>query len=217
MTVRSILFDMDGLLIDSEVLSREIIEGLIAEAGFSMSDEQYTHLIGKNLSVGAQYMRALYGSIDTDRIYREYGRRYFEAVDAGRLRAKPGAGALLDECDRRGIRKAVASSNLKECVYTCLGRLHMLERMDVLVHDGMGAKGKPAPDLFLLAAQLLGERPQDCLVLEDSHAGIEAAHAAGIPAILVPDLVPPTPEILALCAAQKKDLFGVIDFLRENA
>ncbi len=85
--------------------------------------------------------------------------------------------------------------------------------MEVIVHDGMGARGKPAPDLFLLAAEKLGADKSQSLVLEDSYAGVMAAHAAGIPVIVIPDLLSPNDEMRRVALACERSLFDIIPYL----
>ena len=213
MRVKNILFDMDGLLINSEFLSRQIFREILAEFGREISDAQYREMIGKTLDSGVAILESFFPDLDCRQLYGEYGRRYFTAVDNGRLTAKPGAQELLDACRDRGVRCAVASSNIRESVVTCLQKLGLYDYMDVVVHDGMGARGKPAPDLFLLAAERLGADKSQTLVLEDSYAGVMAAHAADIPVVVVPDLIPPNEKMLAVAKACEASLFDVIPYL----
>ena len=89
--------------------------------------------------------------------------------------------------------------------------------MDAVSHSKLVERGKPAPDLFLKAAELLGSEPSECIVLEDSYNGIRAAHAAGMIPICIPDLRHPSPGILDLCAAVLPDLGAVADWLDRNS
>lgn len=213
MVVKNILFDMDGLLINSEFLSRQIFRELLAEQRREISDAQYREMIGKTLASGVAILETFFPDLDCRWLYDEYGRRYFIAVENGRLTAKPGAKELLEACRERGVRCAVASSNIREAVVGCLQKLGLYEYMDVIVHDGMGARGKPAPDLFLLAAERLGADKPQTLVLEDSYAGVMAAHAAGIPVIVIPDLIAPNAEMLSVAKACENTLFDIIPYL----
>lgn len=215
--LEAILFDMDGLLVDSEALSFEIIGELAAQNGYSLSKEQYCQLIGKSQEEGFRILSRLCPGADARAVYDRYHALYLGAVAAGRLRLKPGVRTLLDACDARGIKKAVVSSNMESYLRANLAAVGLADRFDALVYDGMAEKAKPAPDLFLVGAELLGVRDKAaCLVLEDSEAGIRAGHAAGMPVITVPDLIEPPAPVLALCrrrAASLEEVAGLLDEL----
>jgi len=119
------------------------------------------------------------------------------------LERKPGAIELLDHLDSLAIPKALATSSPRSLAMSCLGDL--ATRFAALAFGDEVEHSKPSPDLFLLAAQRLGVTPSDCLVLEDSEAGVRAARAAGMDVIMVPDLIEPSEEIakmaLRVCAS----------------
>ncbi len=208
LTVQAVLFDMDGLMINSEQLVYEIMRDYY---GADFPIEFYTQLIGISDAESQTLLRDGYPDryLDTNQLMQEYNRR----IEAGHLQAKPGLIALLDTLDLFGIPKAVASSNKLPPIERCLQSIGVRDRFEVIVCDGMGARCKPAPDLFLRAAELLRQPPQHCLVLEDSAAGIRAGHAAECPVIMVPDLFQPTQEIEKLCHAVVPSLFVVNEFI----
>lgn len=214
--LEAILFDMDGLLVDSEALSYEIIAELAAQKGFSLSKEQYCTLIGQSQEDGIRILDALCPGVGAREVYDRFQTRYITAVAAGRLRLKPGVRELLDACEARGIKKAVVSSNLETYVRTNLAAAGISGRFDAIVFDGMAEQAKPAPDLFLVGARLLGVRDRRaCLVLEDSEAGIRAGHAAGMPVINIPDLIVPAAPVRALCLRCTGSLAEVAGYLDE--
>ena len=94
-----------------------------------------------------------------------------------------------------------------------LKSIGVLSRLDAIVYDGLVQRVKPFPDLFLKASELLDAQPEECLVLEDSTAGVQAACAAHIPVIVIPDLIPPTEETLKICLARMDSLLDVRDYI----
>lgn len=214
MKTRFILFDIDGLMVDSEKLSFSLIQEIVREHGFDLSLDFYRQTIGVNQKIGARLFTEAYPGIDGQRdIYDVFTPRYETAVKQGRLEPKPGLFELLNELDRRNIRRAAASSNVKRVVMANLTSIGALSRMDALIYDGMVKHVKPFPDLFLKAAELLGAFPDECLVLEDSTAGVKAAHAAQMPVIVIPDLIEPTAETLSLCLDRMDSLSDVRDYI----
>ena len=128
-----------------------------------------------------------------------------------------GAGELLSYLRQRGYGTAVASSSTRDRALNLLDRHGVTEYFHQFVFAGEVEQGKPAPDVFLKACEKLGRAPGDCLVLEDSGAGIQAAHAAGIPVICVPDLKTPERRFLDMTAAVCPSLWEVIPFLEERS
>ena len=217
MDTKCILFDIDGLMVDSEKLTFTLIREILREHGFDLSLDFYRKTIGRNQKIGAQLFTDAFPGIDGQRdVYDVFEGRYEGAVREGRLEPKPGLFELLDELDRRNIRRAVASSNVERVVMANLKSIGVFSRLDAIVYDGLVQRVKPFPDLFVKAAELLGAQPEECLVLEDSTAGVQAARAAGIPVIVIPDLIPPTEETLKICLARMDSLLDVRNFLVEN-
>ncbi|MEG1384133.1 MAG: HAD family phosphatase [Oscillospiraceae bacterium] len=216
MAINYILFDMDGLLTDSERLSFETLHEIINEYGFELDRKQYCNIIGKNNDACKRLLQEMFLGLNGTEVIAEYGVRFSKAVNDGKLYLKKGVHEILDLCDRLGIKKAVASSNNGKYVRFSLGSCGILDRMDLLVYDEMVANAKPAPDLFLKAAELLNAPHDECLVLEDSYAGVMAAHAAGIPVIVVPDMIAPNEEILSMCVRSADSLLDVIDYINST-
>ena len=139
--------------------------------------------------------------------------RHFEILAATRLALKPGAIELLDTLDDLGLPRAIATSSARETVEHHLQFHDLVGRFHHIVGHGDYAVGKPAPDPFLKAAELLGVEPRSCLALEDSHNGVRSAAAACMMTVMVPDLLEPTDEIRGLCAFVARDLHEVRDLL----
>lgn len=209
---------MDGVIIDSEIVSYEIIRDILETMGHDLTIEEYAKTIGKNVAaVSAHYEQLVPDNHVRRNIIAEYAEQYEDLVREGHQRIKPGVIELLNELDRLGLKRALASSNTGYMVNLNLDTLGISGRFDALVFDGMVAHAKPFPDLFLKAAELTETSPERCLVIEDSLAGVRAAHAANIPVIVVPDIIELPSDALALCERRCDNLLGVIDYLREQA
>lgn len=204
----AVVFDMDGLLFDSEALYREAILAAAAELGHAFTATDFLALIGLPWSVNRMTLQRHIGAAgDVDAFHASWMRHYEARTPA--LALKPGAAAILDRLDALRLPRAICTSSSHTTVDHNL-RLHGLTtRFDAIVAAGDYARGKPAPDPFLRAAGALGLPPERCLALEDSANGIRAAAAAGMRTVMVPDLLPPTEEIRCLCEAVVTDLHEI--------
>ncbi|MGB9594014.1 MAG: HAD family hydrolase [Anaerolineae bacterium] len=210
----AVILDMDGLMLDSERMARDAWRRALADWGLVLPDGLYFQLIGREAADTKSILARAYGpALPVEEAYARKQRYLEEAMLRGGIPTKPGLHALLDFLDARGIRKAVASSTHRPLVIQKLRLTGLLGRFDVLVCGDEVRNGKPAPDVFLLAAERLGVRAGDCIVLEDSEAGIRAARAAGMTPILVPDLKPPSPEVAALAHRVFPSLEHVREYL----
>ncbi|MBQ4240170.1 MAG: HAD family phosphatase [Oscillospiraceae bacterium] len=218
MKITSILLDNDGLLVDSERVTFEIWRDIFARHGYDLTLETYCEVTGMTEASTAKHISERFPGLDPYKVvFAEWDATYEVLAPAGGVPLKKGAVELLDYADSRGFRKAVASSNSLYWIKTLLTANGIFDRIDAVSYDKLVEHGKPAPDLFLKAAELLGSRPEECVVLEDSSNGIRAAHAAGMIPICIPDLRQPSDEIKALCAAVLPDLGAVAEWLAENA
>jgi beta-phosphoglucomutase-like phosphatase (HAD superfamily) len=193
------IFDMDGLLIDSE---RPIMAAWIEAAralDIELSHSQYMQVVGLATSESQLILAALLGGDEA----------YLHAIDGGRRRLqlertdgtpmfpiKAGAAEFLDALRERGIRCAVASSSTRGQIQACLGSLDLLHHFSAFAGGDEVARAKPDPALYLLAAQRLGVAPADCIAFEDSENGAKAALAAGMRVVVVPDLKHPPAAIV---------------------
>jgi HAD superfamily hydrolase (TIGR01509 family) len=214
--VRAVVFDMDGLLFDSEKLHARAALTAAKEIGCELDMEVFRRLLGT--TEARRILLAHYGdSYPFDALRAAWGRQ-FKLLAATELELKPGALDLLDLLDELGLPRAIATSSSHAAARSHLALHGLPERFHAVVAFGDYAASKPAADPFLKAAERLAVDPRDCLALEDSHNGIRAASAAGMMAIMVPDLIEPTEEIQRLCFVMRSlhDVRTLISSIRHE-
>lgn len=193
---RGVIFDMDGLMLDTEPVYRGAWQRAAADVGHVITDEMYGGFIGQTT---AQCDAALLRHFGPEYPYAEFKlrrRAYWDAhVNELGIGRKAGLAELLDHLDEDGLTKGVATSTTRGDALICLGEL--ASRFDAITTGDEVENSKPAPDIFLLAARRLGLTPEQCLVLEDSEPGARAGLAAGMTVIIVPDLNAPPDDLAA--------------------
>jgi HAD superfamily hydrolase (TIGR01509 family) len=196
--IRAVVMDMDGLMLDTEGMSRIAWLRTLAEWGLSIAEEQYLQLIGLTVADVGKIMRGWYGAgIPFDAIYARKLALVDEIIASEGIPKKTGLGAFLAAADALGLRKAVATSTGRERAIHKLNISGLPGVFDVVAGGDEVARGKPAPDLFLLAAERLGIPPMECLAFEDSDPGVLSARDAGMRVVIIPDQKPPSPEAAA--------------------
>jgi beta-phosphoglucomutase-like phosphatase (HAD superfamily) len=211
--VRAVVFDMDGLLVDTEVLYCEALAAQAAAMGHELTMEVMRRMIGHSWAGSAVVLREHFGpALDTDALREGSIVRFYELAEGG-IALKAGVREVLDVLDAGAIPRAIATSSRRHEVEHHIGHHGLLERFHAIVASGDYPRPKPNPDPYLLAAERLGVSPQDCLALEDSHNGVRAAHAAGMMTIMVPDMLDPTEEMQTLCVRIARDLHEVRELL----
>ena len=212
--MRGAIFDMDGLLLDSESLYQRCWHELARELGAVLPPDFVSEITGSGTERSRAVLREYYPMTDPDELMAACRARVM-ILEETELTLKPGAAELLEALHGAGWRLAVASSSPRDMVSTNLNRTGLARWIDSMVCGGETERGKPFPDIILLAAERMGLRPEDCMVLEDSPNGLEAARAAGSLPVMVPDLVPPTEEIRSFCAVYPS-LCDVLDAVRSG-
>jgi beta-phosphoglucomutase-like phosphatase (HAD superfamily) len=210
MLIQGVIFDMDGLMLDTEPAYRVAWQQASAECGYDLPDALYFTLVGRSRIESEQALVDALGPEFPLHAFRAAClRREADVFDTTPPLKKPGLDELLDWLDSLGVVKAVATSTVGQTAITQLAAAGLLDRFDVVATGDEVTNGKPAPDLFLLAAQRLGIEPVHCLVLEDAEAGVIAAHRAGMMVFMVPDLKPPSPEVKSLANGVFESLSAV--------
>lgn len=195
---RAVVFDMDGLLLDSEA---PICEAWVAAArgrGYAATNAHFIEVVGRNEQDSRQIFHGHFGEgIPLDEISNEVKLALEKSLPPSGFALKPGARDLLEYLKARSIPCAVATSTARDIACERLRKCGLLPYFRQVSGGDEVARGKPEPDLFLLAAQRLGLVPRDCLVLEDSGFGALGANRAGMAVIVIPDLKQPTEEVRA--------------------
>jgi sugar-phosphatase len=187
---RAVLFDMDGLLIDSEPLWARVEAEFARARGAEFTSDHAAQCVGRGLANTLRFMSDTFGfAVDIVRDAEDIVDRFVAHVEAGALVLKPGALALIEAAEGR-VPIALGSSSSRRLVTASLGAVGVERRFAVVVAGDDVARPKPAPDIFLKCARDLGVDPAGCVVLEDSLAGTEAGRAAGMRVIAVPEHAP---------------------------
>jgi HAD superfamily hydrolase (TIGR01509 family) len=175
----AVIFDMDGVLADTEPFNERALGVVLARRGASLSGIEYQGLVGQSNEASWVWMIAHFRLTESlVDLGHEYERELLPQL--AEVVPSPGAMELIHDLRSSGIRLAVASSSPRVIVDTILERLGMTHAFDVVVTGKEVAVGKPAPDIFRLAAERLGVAPADCVVIEDSAHGLEGARRAGM-------------------------------------
>ncbi len=186
-SIQAILFDLDGLMFDSEPHSLASWQAILAERRVTLDQLTIDSILGLRIDATARTLIERYHLPDTIEALSDAKTEYQITHLDGHVPPMSGLIELLDEIDRRGLKKAVASSGIRRYVEAVLHVNGMRDRFSIVVTGDDVARGKPAPDIFLAAARALAVEPQHCLVLEDAPAGVQAAKSAGMLCIAVPN------------------------------
>jgi HAD superfamily hydrolase (TIGR01509 family) len=180
----AVIFDCDGTLVDSEPLARMAWERALAPHGYALTDADAEACIGLPYPRVHAYFAERVALPAADAFWTDFSGELFALIDTDLVAFDDAVGAAR-ELRSRGIPVAIASSSPRERLHRTLARAGLLEAFDVTVAGDEVAHGKPAPDMFLLAAERLGVAPETCVVIEDSPPGVRAGVAAGMRTIAV--------------------------------
>jgi HAD superfamily hydrolase (TIGR01509 family) len=205
----AVVFDMDGLLFNTERLYQEALVLAAAEGGHQVAREVFNRTVGLPWAQSRATLLSHFGDAFPVDAFQAAWVRHFWIVAETRLELKPGALELLDALDQLGLPRAIATSSYRRTVERHLMAYDLSARFNEIIVHGDYEHGKPAPDPFLKAAERLGVEPRSCLALEDSYNGVRSAASAGMMTVMVPDLLEPIDEIRMLCTFVARDLHEV--------
>jgi len=194
--IRAALFDMDGLLFDTENLFLSCSRETKQELGYSIPHDLHVEAIGRSFEDAKRiFLEHLGQDFPMETFLQKNHQRVYNHIERYGMPIKPGVVPLLKELRRRGIKTMLVSSSGIWMIEKNLEAACMEGFFDLMVSGEEVAHGKPAPDIFLLAAERGRLAPEECLVLEDSNNGAKAGVAAGMRTVMVPDIKPPLPEV----------------------
>lgn len=197
---RAAVFDMDGLLLDSERPIRDAWLAHAASLGIAFTADEYLLTVGRNRQDCLALMAPRFGSLAAaEAAYEAVDQRLAQSIGERGFAPMPGVVELLSALKARGVPMALASSTRHEKVVQRLQAAGLLGFFDAVHGGDQVARGKPFPDLFELAARSLKQAGDDCLAFEDSSYGAQAALSAGMGVVLVPDLKAPDPTVAPRC------------------
>jgi HAD superfamily hydrolase (TIGR01509 family) len=185
--IQAILFDLDGLMVDSEPHSIASWQAVLAVRGANFDQALIDRTFGLRVDETSQLLKDTFNLPDTITALAHEKIEYQVTHLNGNVKPMPGLFELLDEIDQLTLKKAVASSSQRRYVDAVLKSINMSDRFGTIVAGDQVSRGKPAPDVFLAAARALNIEPQNCLVLEDAPAGVQAAKAANILCFAIPN------------------------------
>jgi len=212
--ITAVILDMDGLMLDTESVSERCWKLAARETGYEIDDTLFARMIGRTMPEDHVLLREHFGVTFPAEALGRRARALFRAtLEVEGVAHKPGLLELFELLDLRGVPRAVATSSSRSDARRQLARAGLLDRVHAVAAGDEVRAGKPAPDVFLLAATRLGIDPTRCAVLEDSGPGIHGARAAGMTPILVPDRVDPRPGVRAAASAVVTSLHEARDLL----
>lgn len=213
--IQGVVFDADGTLFDTERLARDCWLAVAREWGAAPVEAHYTELIGRNHAGIAALLQEVCGPhFPVEDFTLACSRRVRAAIDADGVPVKAGAREILDFLRDRGIPAALATSSGGAATRMKLERAGLAHCFQAVLTGDMVSRGKPDPEIFLAACQALGLAPSRCLAVEDSPNGIRSAHAAGLRVVMIPDLIPPAPDIEALLFRRFDSLSQLREYLQ---
>ena len=212
--VRGVVFDMDGTLLDTEKLYMHFWQEAAHRLGYPMRPEHVLHIRSLSPEYAAPLLqREVCPEFDFGAV-RELRRELMEAyVDEHGVEPKPGMLKTLQAIRARGLRVGLATATEEPRARKYLRMVGAQDCFDAITCASMVAHGKPAPDIYLLAASRLGVAPGEAIAVEDAPSGVRSAHAAGLIPVMIPDQDEPDEETRALCAAVVPSLMDVLPLL----
>lgn len=217
MMMKAIVFDMDGVIFDSEKLYRK--HWMITGKEYGIPEEEMKELCNRIAGATKEHNeRLLKNHFGEDFDYNTFRGKTMSRMDeeilANGVELKPGVHELFQYLKEHGYKIALATSTQRERAERNLKNAGILEAFDKIVYGGTVPNGKPAPDIYLKACEELGVQPQEAVGVEDSINGVKSSAAAGLYTIMVIDLIKPTEEIKSMADQIYNSLYDIIDFLQ---
>ena len=213
-TIQAVIFDVDGLMFDTEQVGFASWTHAQEVTGYALSEEMVHRTVGRTMDAIEAMFREELSDAPVQAILDASNEKYQQLLEAGAYAIKPGLVELLAYVEGKGLPRILATSARRSNTERKLRAKGMAGRFEHIVTSDDIVHGKPAPDIFLKACEVLGVAPEGALVLEDSNPGVRAAAAAGCPCIMVPDVLDPEVDTRASALAVMQNLHEVLAWLR---
>ena len=212
--IKAVLFDMDGLLLDTEKLLVRFWQEAASEAGFNMTREIALNIRSMHRSFAVPYLKSVLGdNFDYAKTRARRMELMSDYLAENGLELKKGAKELLTYLNKNNIPAAVVTATDSERAEKYLKETGIFGYFERIISATMVKEGKPKPDIYLYAAEQLGLEPYECVALEDSPNGVKSAASAGCRTIMVPDLTEPDEELSGIIAARANSLEDVVEII----
>lgn len=214
--IKGVIFDMDGVIIDTEKLYQKYWVKAANDMGYPMKKEHVLQIRSLDYKLAEPLLREIVCSDFDFFAVREKRREYLARhIEKYGIEKKKGIDELLEYIKSNNIKCAVATSTAPDITAQYLKTLNLYRYFDKIVCASMVENGKPAPDIYLTASKALNLSPNECIAVEDSPNGIKSAHSAGCLTVMVPDLTQPDEESAKLLYAKADNLLNVIDIIEK--
>ena len=213
----TVVFDMDGVLFDTERLCQDSWLAVAEEIGLPGMKEIFPQCIGLNANDSRRIVMNAYGEDFDYEGFREQASVWFwDYIEKNGLPMKPGVRELLDWLKENGWTVGLASSTRRSSVLNHLEQAGIRDYFSTVITGDMVEHSKPQPDIYLMACRELDADPKEAYAIEDSPNGIRSAHAAGMTPLMVPDMIAPDEEMRRLSSCIFKDLFEVLEYFNNK-
>lgn len=215
--IKGVIFDMDGTMFDTEPISAFCWKKAGELTGYKVTDALVNSFLGKNMAAITDLLKQEFGSLsDCDAIIEARQNCYKEYIKEHGAPHKEGLVSLLEYLREEGIPAAVSTSTDQETAEMVIKKAGVYEYFDAFIYGDMVERGKPEPDIFWMAAEQIGRKPEECLVVEDSPAGVLAGKAAGGYTIYIPDRMTLSEDIKEGISTELNNLNEVIPWIRQR-
>lgn len=211
--VKAVVFDMDGLLVDTETVVFRAMQRAAAVIDGELPFTTFQRMVGLQDAASEEILVTHFGEGFDLAAWSAVVSAHFREELAAGIALKAGAVEILNHLDAVGLPRAIATSSSLASLERSLGPHGLVSRFDALITRDVTIRGKPHPEPYLQAAEALGMNPVDCLALEDSYNGVRAAAAAGMMTVMVPDMLDPTEEMRSLAVHIARDLHEVSELI----
>ena len=210
-----VVFDADGVLFDTENLGRRVWREIGAEMGYPQPAEHYLHFVGRNRAdILAELTRMFGADFPGETFLANRSRRAMEHMEQEGIPLKPGVHEVLSFLQERRVPVALATSTYRDRTQYRMGRTGLGQYFQTMTTGDQVVHSKPDPEIYTLACRSLGVDPARAVAVEDSRNGILSARGAGMQVIMVPDLIPPTPDLEALLFRRFDSLLELRDYFQ---